>query len=183
MSLNCHNKVLVFDLETTGLDPARNACIEIGAVLLDESLRPIDEYSSLAAPWEGAEIVPKSMAVNRISRDELESARDIGTVVGEFHQKFGSAKPLPWLAGWNVWFDVAFLKAHYERTGVTWPFSYHFLDVQSLILFQSKFRGASLSGTVQSMLGDKQTHRAIDDARQTARVLTLLGEKYLSGPD
>jgi DNA polymerase III epsilon subunit-like protein len=177
-----HNKVLVFDLETTGLDPARHAVIEIGAVLLDENLLPIEEYSSLVSPWDGAEIMPESMAVNRISMEELRGAPDFRAVTAEFHRKFGAADPLPWLAGWNVWFDVAFLKAHYERAGMRWPFPHHFLDVQSLILFRSRFRGASLSATVRSMLGEKQTHRAIDDARQTARVLTLLGDEFIPGP-
>jgi DNA polymerase III epsilon subunit-like protein len=181
--MKCHNKVLVFDLETTGLDPARHAVIEIGAVLLDENLAPVDEYSSLVSIWEGAEIMPESMAVNGIPLDELRHAPDLRAAVGEFHRKFGSADPLPWLAGWNVWFDIAFLKAHYERVEMRWPFSYHFLDVQSLILFQSRLRGASLSATVRSMLGEKQTHRAIDDARQTASVLTLLGDQFLSGKD
>lgn len=176
----CHNKVLVFDVETTGLDPTKHACIEIGAVLLDETLRPIDEYSSLMAPWKGAELMKKSQEIHKIPENEFKQARPLEVVVREFHNRFGSRQPVPILAGWNVWFDVAFLRVLYEKEGIEWPFSFHFLDIQAIILFFHKMKRSSLHKTVQAMLTETQTHRAIDDARQTAKVLSLLGEQHLN---
>ena len=140
MESKCLNKVLVIDVETTGLDPQKHACIEIGAVLLDESLNPIDEFSSLLAPWEGAEIVKESMAVNKISQKELSAAKGFESVLQEFHQQFGTGMPLPWLAGWNVWFDIAFLQNHYRKAQLKWPFSFKSLDIQSLIRIFSVLR-------------------------------------------
>ena len=174
------NKVLVFDVECTGLDPVKNALIEIGAVLLDERLNPIDDYSTLIAPWEGAEINPEAMAVHKIKLEKLQAARGFQTVVKEFHKRFGSGDPLPVLAGWNVWFDVAFLRALYEKTELEWPFSHRFLDIQAIILFFSRLKGASLEETVKSIvgIGETQSHRAIDDARQTVKVLQHLAEKH-----
>jgi DNA polymerase III epsilon subunit-like protein len=175
-----HKKVLVVDVETTGLDPTKHACIEIGAVLLDEVLNPIDDYSSLIAPWEGAKIDKKSMAIHNITLKELKGARDFRSVVGEFHNRFCSGPSIPVLAGWNVWFDVAFLRILYDKTEIKWPFSHRFLDVQAIVLFFSRLEGPSLEKTVKSLLGEKQTHRAIDDARQTGKVLQHLAGKYLS---
>ena len=180
MDLRLHRKVLVIDVEATGLDPVKNACIEVGAVLLDETLEPIDDYSSLIAPWEGAEFNKESMAVHKISMKELKEARDFHAVIGEFHKRFCSGPSIPVLAGWNVWFDVAFLRALYDKTEIQWPFSHRFLDVQAIVLFFSRLDSPSLEKTVKSLLGEKQTHRAIDDARQTGKVLQHLSGKYLS---
>ena len=179
MDLRLHRKVLVIDVEATGLDPAKNACIEVGAVLLDETLEPIDDYSSLIAPWEGAEFNKESMAVHGISMKELKQAPNFHAVIGEFHKRFCSDSPIPTLAGWNVWFDVAFMRVLYDKIGMRWPFSYHFLDIQSIVLFYSRFHNPSLEQTVRSLLGEKQTHRAIDDARQTGKVLQHLAKEHL----
>src|SRR5688572_29200277 len=58
---------LVIDVETTGLDPARHACIEIGAVLLDESLEVVWEFSAALLPPPDAEIRPEAQQVHRIA--------------------------------------------------------------------------------------------------------------------
>ena len=174
------NRVLVIDIESTGLDPARHACIEIGAVLLDEELNPVDEFSSLIAPWEGAEINQESMAVNKISIEKLYHASDFRQVVTEFHQRFSSTQSVPVLAGWNVWFDAAFMRQLYEKAGLKWPFGHRFLDIQSVVLFFSRFRGMSLEKTAQALLGEKQTHRAMDDTWQTVKILQRYAQKHLS---
>ena len=180
MAIKFNNEVLVFDVEATGLDPVKNACIEIGAVLLDKDLNMVNEFSTLVAPWPGAEIVKESMAVHKISLEELNRGPDFRTAVGEFHERYGTKKPLPILAGWNVWFDVFFVRALYDKAGIKWPFSHHFLDIQSVELFMGALKVVSLENTVKSMVvGDLQTHRAIDDARQTAKVLQVLAQRHL----
>jgi DNA polymerase III epsilon subunit-like protein len=173
-------KVLVIDVETTGLDPAKHACIEIGAILLDEALNPVDEFSSLIAPMAGTEVNEESMAVNRIRMEDLRSAPDYQTVIGEFNHRFCSNQSIPTIAGWNVWFDMAFMRILFERVGMKWPFGHRFLDLQSVAQFFSGFRGVSLEETVQSLLGEKQTHRAIDDTRHTVKVFQHLAKQHLS---
>ncbi len=170
MGVRGRNKVLVIDVEATGLDPARHACIEIGAVLLDEGLNSTDEFSSLLAPWEGAEIAEESMAIHKIDLEKLRAARDFKSVISEFHQRFCTDPSIPTLAGWNVWFDAAFLRQLYDRAGIKWPFGHRYLDIQSVVSFYSGFRGVSLEDTVKSLTGEVQTHRAIEDTRQTANL-------------
>jgi len=141
--MRVQHRVLVIDVETTGFDPAQYACIEIGAVLLDESLHPVQEFSSLIAPWEGAQIMEQSMKVNQISREQLQCAPFIAEVVNEFHDTFRLDEAVPLIAGWNVWFDVSFLKELYRRAQRAWPFSYRLLDVQSVVCFHSMLAGLS----------------------------------------
>ncbi len=183
MSFKAVQKVLVIDVESTGLDPIKNSCIEIGAVLLDEELNVLDEYSTLIAPLPGTEINPDSMAVNKISMEELKTAPDYKTVIEEFHKRFSSFFPVPTISGWNVWFDVAFLRGLYEKAGKNWPFGHRFLDLQSVVQFFSGFQGVSLEKLVSSLLKEKQTHRAIDDTRHTAQVLKHLVEKHIISID
>jgi DNA polymerase III epsilon subunit-like protein len=116
-------KVLVVDVETTGLDPVKNACIELGAVMLDETLAITQQFSSLVAPWDGAITVEEAMKVNCIDPISLREAPSISDVVRRFHEEFCQEGDIPLLAGWNVWLDASFLRDLYRRASLPWPFS------------------------------------------------------------
>ena len=169
--------ILVIDVETTGLDPAKHACIDLGAVLLDRWLNPVAEYSSLVAPWEGAEIVPEALHVNQISPSAMNSAPKITEVIDKFNKTFNPNSKKLLLCGWNVWLDVAFLKALYTRAGRDWPFGYRLLDVQSIITFHSRLMPTSQANVIKNYLGEEQPHRALPDAQQTAKLLRLFAER------
>lgn len=179
MDSKMNNRVLVVDVEATGLDPSRHSLIEIGAVLLDENLKSIKEYSSLVAPLPGREINKESMAVNKISMEELKTAPDYKKVIEEFHEAFCLDPIVPTISGWNVWFDADFMRVLYDKVEKKWPFGHRFLDLQSVAQFFSGFRGVSLEKLVGHYIKEKPTHRAIDDARHTAQILRVLAEKYL----
>jgi DNA polymerase III epsilon subunit-like protein len=171
--------ILVIDLETTGLDPFRHACIEIGAVLLEKGLTPLAEFTSLVAPWDGAEVMDAALQVSGISRESFTSARPIVDVINEFHAAFCNQPEVPIIAGWNVWFDVAFLRDMYLRAGLDWPFGHRFIDVQSISAFFSNLRPASQESAIRDMLCETQVHRALDDTYHTARILKYMAENYL----
>ncbi|PWU19847.1 MAG: hypothetical protein C5B50_05305 [Verrucomicrobia bacterium] len=163
-------ELLVLDVETTGLRPDRNACIEIGALLLDRNLQINSSFSSLVCPWQGAEIVPEAMQKNRITPQELAAAPPIQEVVKEFHA-FAAVNPAPLIAGWNVWFDVGFLKDLYSRAALKWPFGHRLADVQSVFSYFSGFAGTSQEEAIKQMLNESQSHRALADATQTTKIL------------
>ena len=171
--------ILVIDVETTGLDPSRHACIEIGAVLLNTELVPIGEFTSMIAPWEGAEILEKALAVSRISRDTFLNARRFSEVIKDFNLTFCKKGEIPTIAGWNVWFDVAFIRNLYDRANLTWPFGHRFVDVQSVSAFFSTMHPSSQEIAIRDLLGETQSHRALGDAKHTARILRWMAERYL----
>jgi DNA polymerase III epsilon subunit-like protein len=175
------SEVLVIDVETTGFDPCRHACIELGAVLLDLNLRPVQEFSSLVAPWAGFIAEPASMAINKISVEELHVAPPIPDVVEHFNKTFNLQTRKPLLAGWNVWFDVEFLRSLYARAGRTWPFSHRLLDVQSIVTFHAAFASVSQEEVVRKTFAERQRHRAVNDAFHTSRILHNMAERFLSG--
>lgn len=176
--MHVNNTILVIDVETSGFDPSKHACIELGAVLLDYSLNIVEEFSSLIAPWKGAEFFAPSMMVNKISSTELTDAPAIEQVVTRFCDTFFQYEGTPLLAGWNVWFDVNFVRNLFDRTNRQWPFGYRLLDVQSIVCFHAHFAKLSQQDAVSQMLKDTQTHRALADARHTSRLLQYVAGYY-----
>ncbi len=171
--------ILVIDVETTGLDPAKHACIELGAVLLDRELNPVVDFSSPVSPWEGAEIMPEALSVNQIDLADLNRAPKVPEVVERFHQTFQPDARKLFLCGWNVWLDVAFLKALYARANRAWPFGYRLLDIQSVVTFHSQLVPKSQADVIKRFLNEEQSHRALADARHTAMLLRHFAEQYM----
>jgi len=167
-------RALVIDVETTGLDPARHACIELGAVLLDEELETVWEFSSLICPEPGAEVCAEALGVSGITLAEALAAEPAAAVVRRFEDLVAQETAPLVLAGWNVWFDVSFLKVLYQQAGLSWRFGHRFLDVQSIVSFFFDFREAPQARTVEKYLSEVQSHRATADARQTAKLLRLM---------
>lgn len=56
---------LLVDTETSGLDPERNAILEVGAIALDDSLAPVgDPLEFTVRPRTGDEIEAEALRVN-----------------------------------------------------------------------------------------------------------------------
>jgi DNA polymerase III epsilon subunit-like protein len=178
--MRIHKEILVIDVETTGLDPAKHACIELGAVCLDKDLQMTKQFSSLVAPWKGAEFVKEAMKINQIAAEQLRGAPSIEDVVEAFHETFRPDEKILLLSGWNVWLDAYFLRNLYERASREWPFNYRLLDVQSVFSFHSLMAASSQEKTIQELLHEKQEHRALADAKHTSRVLQLLSKQFLT---
>lgn len=172
--------ILIIDVETTGVDHLKHACIEIGALLLDRDLNPIKEYSTFIAPWAGAEIQPEAMAVNGISMADLERAPSIAQVIEQFDCIFQPTARKLFISGWNVWFDMGFLKMLYAKAERPWPFRSRMLDMQSIVTFHSGIVPQTQAETVKRFLGEEQSHRALGDTQQVAKLIKLFAEKYPS---
>jgi DNA polymerase III epsilon subunit-like protein len=173
-------KLLIIDVETTGFDPKKNTCVEIGAVLLDESLREIQEFTSLIALPEGAQIDDGAMKINRIRPTDLADAAPEKEVVERFHRVFRLDEVVPLLGGWNVWFDVSFVRQLYRKAQRPWPFVHRLIDVQSIISFHNSLEGLSQDQAIRRFLAERQEHRALPDARHTARLFRLFALQYSS---
>ena len=175
--------LLVIDLETTGADPALHSTIDIGAVLLDKkSLDELKSWSVLIKRQETNETSAYAMSLHGHTNDELQNGRDPEGAVEEFLEFFGTNYIL---TGWNVGFDVQFLRALLRRTGRIGAFDeidYHRLDVWSTAQFLRsigwlKSDISSLSCLCADLgLPRSQCHTGLEDARLTASVLRRLVE-------
>jgi len=166
-------RLLVIDLETTGIEPSTDSIVQIGSCLLSqEDLSEERFFCTYVKPT--SPMSSEARAVHGIDEAMLRNAPDLREAIYAFAEY---APPDAIVCGHNVAFDVAFLKKGYSAVGVPYPFDYHTLDVWSVAFFMlaaSCVRLPSYNLTALSDFGGyrrKEQHDALEDARATAAVL------------
>jgi DNA polymerase-3 subunit epsilon/ATP-dependent DNA helicase DinG len=163
--------IVALDLETTGLDPFRDAILEIGAVKFDEN-GIIDRWQSLTNPQR---LVPAPITqLTGISNEMVRDAPPIKAVIQDFADFVGD---LP-VIGHNVRFDLGFLQVQhaFDRNPVNDTFEI------AAVLLPSAPR-YSLSALVETLeVSNLQPHRAQEDAEATMAVFLRLMEKAQALP-
>lgn len=165
----------IVDLETTGLNPARDEIIEIGALLVDWRSQSVREFSTLVRP--NMALLPKITQLTGIDQAMLD---EHGTGLREGFtrlQAFIGDRPV---FAHHAEFDQGFLVNASARLGLgfsnvmydticmaeaAWP------DLDSYALFSLAQRMG---------LGNSPAHRALADARATLDVL-IEADRVLRG--
>jgi ATP-dependent DNA helicase DinG len=154
---------VAIDLETTGLDPVRDAIIEVGAVkfLGDEV---VETYSSFVDP--GRPIPQAITDLTGITDRDVADAPSLHGVVGQIGEFVGQ---LP-VVGHSVDFDLAFLHRQSALLG-----SPHFDTFElSTVLFPILEKYSLTSLTERLGIETDRSHRALDDALASFRLFRLL---------
>ncbi len=117
---------VVVDVETGGFDCERHALLEIAVQPIemdaDGRVRPGELCSTHVAPFDGAQIDPKSLEVTGIDIDhpfrgalpEREALSHVFTPVRRAARRYDCQRAI--LVGHNAAFDLAFLNAAVRRT-------------------------------------------------------------------
>jgi len=170
---------VALDLETTGLDPKRDAILEIGLVRFRVSshegalqAQVLDKWSSLINP--GRPIPIQIQQLTGIGHDEVSRAPRFGQVAGELRRFVGSHP----IVGHNVSFDLSFLRS-YDLL----------LDNQAVDTFElasilvPHAARYSLSRLGESLgLSNLCSHRALDDALAVKDLFVALLERAAQLP-
>jgi DNA polymerase-3 subunit epsilon/ATP-dependent DNA helicase DinG len=164
-------EIVAIDLETTGLDPAQDVIIEIGAVRLVDG-RVVDEYSTLVHP--GRAIPPIVTRITGISNDDLIGAPTLLSVLPALRAFVGGAP----LLGHNISFDTSFLHKQGLFRQNTCIDTY---DIASVLLPTAP-RYALSHLAVLFSFDIESAHRALYDARATAHIYTRLWEHAMTLP-
>ena len=163
--------MVAIDIETTGLDPQRDAIIEIAAVRMNGS-RVEAEWSKLINPGRP---VPREIThLTGITDDMLRGAPPLQAVIQEFADFVGNDP----VVGHNVRFDLSFLQKHkilkfnkvidtYELAAIALPGN-------------SRYKLGTLGYTLSIPIPN--SHRALDDARLTHAVYHTLSQQLLELP-
>ena len=162
---------VALDLETTGLDSAKDTIIEIGAVkFVGDDI--IDSFQTFINP--GRTIPEFVQRLTGISPNQVRRAPFFSSIVAELESFLG---PYP-IIGHNISFDLRFLESH--GLPLRNP-NYDTWDLASIFLPNSN--EYSLSYLSQSLgINHNDAHRALADAQATRGVfLTLL--KKAAGMD
>lgn len=159
--------IVVFDFETTGLNPRRDRIIEVGAVkLLGDQI--IDTFSEMVNP--GMALPPKITEITGITDADVIGAEPAEKILPRFLTFIGDAV----IAAHNAKFDCAFLKNELARMGKR--FSAPRLDTlllaQKLYPEMTRFRLGTLCRALHVSL--KNAHRAVHDAKATGECLAIM---------
>jgi ribonuclease T len=119
---------VIVDIETAGFDPKHHAVLEIAAVLLemDESGRiaPSNTVSCHVVPFEGSKLDRAALEFNGIDpfhpfRFAVDEHHALKTIFDPIRKALKSSQcTRAILVGHNPAFDIAFLNAAVERTGI-----------------------------------------------------------------
>lgn len=173
---------LVIDLEATtdegGWPVSEMEIIEIGASLVNRDGREVDQFQRFVKPVRRPCLTPFCRQLTHISQGNVDSALPLAQVWPAFEQWLAPYRPQ--LQGWVSWGD-------YDRQQLVLDWQQHKLDSAltevAHINLKQRFakarklqRPLGLNAALQlaGMQFSGQQHRALEDARNTARLLPLV---------
>jgi 3'-5' exoribonuclease 1 len=167
---------LVIDLEATCDDGHRmpreeTEIIEIGAVLLDEELRAVDEWQTFVRPLIHPTLTPFCTKLTSIAQAQVDGAPRFAEAIAALAAYLAGRTPL--FCSWGD-YDRAQLAREAERNGVALPLGSEHLNVKEAFkqrVGDGKPRGVGQALKYAGLRFEGTAHRGIDDARNIARLL------------
>lgn len=174
---------VVVDVETGGFNPRTDALLEIAAVTLRMTdagrLEPDETVSTHVKPFEGANLEPKSLEVTgidpwhplRAARNEHDALSFLFQPVRRAVKDNGCTRAI--LVGHNASFDLGFVNAAVERSGIRrnpfHPFSYlDTVTLGALAYGQTVLARASRAAGLE--WEQSEAHSAVYDTQMTAQL-------------
>lgn len=158
---------VVCDLETTGLDPMSDRIIEVGMVRIRQG-EIVDKYHTMVNP--GMPLPLKIKRITGIDDDDLAGAPAVAEVINDVVDYIGNDA----IVGHNISFDLGFLAAAHGL-----PLNnphYDTVELARLLLPDAvSYRLESLCFRLEIDTGG--SHRALNDALATARLMIMLLRK------
>lgn len=165
-------RFVVFDLETTGVDPEKHEIIEIGAIRVNRDATDHDTFQSLIRPTRK---VPKKITeITGINQEMLDGeGKPLESALREFLDFAGDLH----LVSFNADFDMAFLKNAAAANS---------LDFRNSVSCVLKMARRAWPGRKSYRLGElakdgklsgHDTHRALGDCQRTLIVYAAAAAK------
>lgn len=121
---------VIFDLETTGLDPRFDSIIEIGAVkVIDNNI--CEELSLLVNPFEEIENISIPTFITELTGITSKDIAEHGIVINEAIEKFIDFVKEDTVIGYNVNFDINFVYDNYNKISGK-HFSNDYIDIMRI---------------------------------------------------
>ena len=178
MKLNLTKPLVVFDLETTGLDLVKDRVIQLSYIKVNAD--GTEERANLFINPE-RNIPAEVTALTGISNDDVKDKPTFKEVAAQLSEKFSGCD----FAGFNSnHFDVPMLAEEFLRAGVDFDFGKcRLIDAQTIF---HKMERRNLAAAYKFYCGRKmeedfEAHRADQDTEATYRVLMGELDKYAPG--
>lgn len=174
---------VVVDVETGGFDCKKDALLEIAASIIhmnaDGSVEPTEVIAANVVPFPGANLDPRALEVTGIdpthpfrgALDERDALKKIFQAVREALRRTGCQRAV--LVGHNPAFDLSFLNAAVDRTGIKRnPF--HLFTTFDTATLAGLAYGQTVLAKAVAASGESwdhdAAHSAIYDTEQTAKL-------------
>jgi len=110
-------KIIYVDTETTGISTRSNALIQVAGTISADG--KTEDFNFTMKPWEGAVIDPGAMKVNGITNFESLPTEDVVfkeflALLGRHVNRYDHNDKFQ-IIGYNIEFDVDFLRAWFKR--------------------------------------------------------------------
>lgn len=164
--------LVIFDTETTGLDPRTgDRIIELAAIRVRAGGKA-GVFESLVDPARS--VPPGASRVNGITDEMLVGAPRMGEIIPRFNEFVKGAC----LCAYNAPFDMGFIAAEYERSGFVFPSDIPVIDVLAMSRYLLDLERHPLWYVAQSLgVGNGQEHRALADVELTFEVFKILSAR------
>ncbi|MBO4412843.1 MAG: 3'-5' exoribonuclease [Clostridia bacterium] len=161
---------VVFDTETTGLDPESCEIIEIGAVKIKNGII-CEQFQTLINPKRP--IPADATEINNITNEMVKDAPKIDVAIRDFYRWTRGAT----LVGYNLPFDLKFIQNAIKNEGLTFDNP----GIDALVIAKNKLilKKYKLSEVVKRLeITLDNAHRALADAVATAEAFLILMRDY-----
>jgi len=177
-----HNALVWIDLEMTGLDYKNDVILEIAAIITDANLNIIangpnliihqpDEILSNMNPWcietHTASGLMQASKDSTITTDQ--AAEEVLTFLEEHCEKNNAP-----LCGNSIWMDKLFLQK--EMPLIVDFLHYRVVDVTAFKIMIGQWAGKDI------VFKKKNTHRALDDIKESIAELKFYREHFITIP-
>lgn len=184
---------VIVDVETGGFNSATDALLEVACVFVRFNgagdLELAEHHRYIVKPFEGARLDPASLEVTgidpyhplRIAMDEGDALRAMFQEVRKEIKPTGCTRAV--LVGHNAFFDLQFLNAAVERTGIKRNPFHPFSSFDTATLGGVAFGQTVLSRAVTAAgftWNDEEAHSALYDAEMTARLFCAVVNRFRS---
>ena len=170
--INLKRPLIVFDLETTGLNTSIDRVIELGALVIDVHGNSVTHQSYINPEMD---IPEESTAINGITNEMVKDAPTFKELSEELYELFNDAD----LCGYNSnKFDIPMLLAEFKRAGLNYDITNRAL-IDACHIFRTKER-RTLEGAYWFYCNKslKNSHSAVHDLMATWEVLQAQVSKY-----
>jgi len=182
---------VVVDVETAGFNAATDALLEIAAVIIQMDdqgrLHPGETIGCHVEPFEGANLEPKALEFNGIdpwhpfrgALPEREALQTIFRPVRQAVKRSGCKRAI--LVGHNAFFDLGFLNAAVERTGIKRNPFHPFSTFDTVSLAGLAYGQTVLARAVEAAGLDwdgREAHSALYDTVKTAELFCAIVNRW-----
>lgn len=166
--------ILIFDFETTGINPINDEILEIGAMRLevvDGKFKVTDELEViLNTNNEISETITKITGITMDMQSELGISQEEG-----FYLLDNLIDEDTILIAYNIQFDLGFLETFYRKHfNPTFEIKNDCIDVMAIYKDRHRFPHRLESAVLKYEVDSPNTHRALDDVKATYELIKKL---------